>query len=64
MLFLCPRQVRPAPAAMRSQPMAQRAIDTELILSRFGDLGVARKGIAIVRGKGHSCGQHQEFRTD
>ncbi len=47
-LFPCPRQVRTAAAAMRPESVAERAVDTELILARLRGFCVAREGIAIV----------------
>ena len=63
MLFLRPRQVRTPPAAVRSQPMAERAVDAEFILSRLRGLGIARIRVVIVRRTSRSRG-HQQDSTD
>jgi hypothetical protein len=63
MLLLRPRQIWPAPAAVRAQTMAEGAIDTEFILSCLRRFGIARKGIAIVGSVGCGCGQQQQGRT-
>jgi hypothetical protein len=59
-LLLRPRQVWTAPASVRAQSVAKGAINAELILACLRGLGIACKGIAIVRGMGRSCGQQQK----
>src|SRR5258706_14687819 len=59
-LLLCPRQVRPAPTAVRPQSVAKRAIDAELRLTGFRGLGIVSIRILIVRSIGRSGREHQE----
>ncbi len=48
MLLHCPSQIGSAAPAVRSQSVAQRAVDAEFILSSLGRLGIACQRIAVV----------------
>ena len=55
MFLVRPSKVRTTAASVRSESVAQRAVDAELIFSGFRGLGVARIRIVIVSGVG--CGR-------
>ena len=55
MLFLRPRQVGAAAAAVRSQAVAERAVDAELVFARLGGFGIAGRGIVIVGSVSDDC---------
>ncbi len=63
MLFLCPRQVGAAAAAVGSQSVTESAIDAELVFARLRGLRVTGIGVVIVCHRG-DCRDQKKHAVD